>query len=78
MPVKRCPIPGAGRERGVRLRNVAREREQERDRVLGRGVDGRLGGVRDDDPAARRRVDVDVVHADSGAPDDLEPCRRAR
>ena len=43
--------------------------------MLGGGVDGRLGGVRDDDPAARRGVDVDVVDPHSGAPDDLEPAR---
>ena len=59
----------------MRLRHVPREREQQRDRMLGRGVDGRLRGVRDDDPAPRRGVDVDVVDADSRAPDDLEPAR---
>src|SRR5581483_2223073 len=36
-----------------------------------------LGRVRDDDAEARRRVDVDVVDADTGAADHLEP-RRAR
>ena len=65
-------VPGSGRERSVRLGDVAREREEERDRVLGRGVDGRLGGVRDDDPAAGRGLDVDVVHADACPSDDLE------
>ena len=35
--------------------------------------DGRLGGVRDDDPAPRRRVDVDVVDPDSGAADHPQP-----
>jgi hypothetical protein len=56
----------------VGLRDVASERQQQGDRVLGCGVDRRLGGVRDDDPAARCGVDVDVVHADPGSPDDLE------
>ena len=67
------PVPDPRRERGVRLRHVAREREQERDRVLGGGVDRRLGGIRDHDAATGRRVDVDVVHPHAGAPDDLEP-----
>ena len=68
-------IPGAGLERGMRLRNVAHEREHECDRMLGRGVDRRLRGVRHDDPASRGCLDVDVVDADSGAPDDPESCR---
>ena len=59
----------------MRLRDVAGEREEERDRVLGSGVDGRLGGVRDDDPAAGRGLDVDVVDADACASDDLEAFR---
>ena len=37
-----------------------------RDRVPGRGVD-------DDDPGPRRRVEVDVVHADAGPTDDHQP-----
>ena len=57
----------------MRLRDVAGEREQERDRVLRGGVHRRLGCVRDDDPAARRGVDVDVVDPHSGTSDDLEP-----
>ena len=72
------PIPGSGRERGVRLGDVPGEREEERDRMLGSGVDGRLGGVRDDDAAAGRRLDVDVVHADACPSDDLEAvCMRS-
>ena len=73
MPVKRARSQRPGLERRVRLRDVPREREEEGDRVLGGGDDGRLGGVRDDDPAARRRLDVDVVDADSGAADHLQP-----
>ena len=56
-------------ERGVRLRDVAREREQQRHRVLGRGDDVRLRRVGDDDPALGRGGDVDVVDADAGAAD---------
>ncbi len=60
-PVKRWRSQMPAVERRVRLRHVASEREEKRDRVLGSGVDGRLGSVRDDDPAPGRRVDVDVV-----------------
>ena len=68
-------IPGAGLQRSMRLRNVADEREHEGDRMLGRGVDRRLRRVRHDDPASRGCLDVHVVDADSGAPDDSESCR---
>ena len=68
-------LPRAGGQRRVRLGDVAREREQQRDRVLRRGIDGRLGRVRDDDATARRCVDVDVVDADPCAADDLQPRR---
>ena len=57
----------------VRLRDVAREREQQRHRVLGGRDDVRLGRVRDDDPAPGRGRHVDVVHADAGAADHLQP-----
>ena len=66
-------LPGALLQRGVRLRDVAREGDEEADRLLGRGDDGRVGRVRDDDPAPGRRVDVDVVDADPGAADHLQP-----
>ena len=62
-------VPAALLERGVRLRDVAREREQQADRVLGRGDDGRLGRVRDDDPSTRGGIDVDVVHPHSRTAD---------
>ena len=41
--------------------------------MLGRGDDRRLGRVRDDDPAAGRGLDVDVVDPDAGAADHLQP-----
>ena len=71
------PLPAALLQRGVRLRDVAGERDEQPDRVLGRGDDGRLGRVRDDDAAARRRLDVDVVDADAGAPDHLQALGRS-
>ena len=54
-------LPPPVDERGVRLRDVACEREQQPDRVLRCGDDVRARCVRDDDPPSRRRVDVDVV-----------------
>ena len=66
-------LPPAGRQRRVSLRDVAREREQQPDRVLGGRDDVRLGRVRHDDPAPGRSVDVDVVDADAGPADDLQP-----
>ena len=65
-------------ERRVGLRDVAREREQQRHRVLGGGHDVRLGRVGDDDPALRGGLDVDVVDAHAGAPDHAQARRRAR
>ncbi len=53
---ERSHLPGD--QRRVRLRDVARERQQQRHRVLGGGHDVRLGRVGDDDPApggGRRR-----------------------
>ena len=66
-------LPATRDERRVGLRHIAREREQQRERVLGRRDDVRLGGVRDHDPAPRRRVDVDVVDPHSRAADHPEP-----
>ena len=40
--------------------------------MLGGGDDRRLRRVRDDDPAPRRRLDVDVVDADARAADHLQ------
>ena len=50
-----------------------REREQKPDGVLRGGDDRRLGRVRDDDPAAGRGLDVDVVDANARATDHLQP-----
>ena len=62
-------FPLAARQRRVRLRQVAGEREQERHRVLCCGDHVRLGRVGDDDAAFRRRQDVDVVDPDAGPAD---------
>ena len=63
------------RTRGGGLRDVAREREQHGDRVLGGGDVAAAGRVHDHDAALGRRVDVDVVDADAGAADDAQRVR---
>ena len=77
-PAPLRPLPAPCDERRMCLRDVARQRDEQPDRVLCRRDDVRLGRVRDDDPAPRRRVDVDVVDAHAGAPDHLQVRRRAR
>ena len=66
-------LPASLPQRGVRLRDVAREGDEQADRVLGCGDDRRLGRVRHDDPATRGGRNVDVVDADTGAADHLQP-----
>ena len=70
LPLRAVPLPGL--EVGVRLRHVARLREQQRERVLGRREDVRLRRVDDHHAAPRRLGDVDVVEADAGPADDDE------
>src|SRR6185312_11341585 len=65
-------LPAALLQRGVGLRDVAGERHEEADGVLGRRGDRRLGRVGDDDPAPRSRLDVDVVDPHAGAADHLQ------
>ena len=65
-------LPATLLERGVCLRDVPRERDEQPDRVLRGGDDRRLGRVRDDDPAARGGLDVDVVDPHACAPDHLQ------
>ena len=65
-------LPAAVDQRGMRLRDVPRQRHQEPDRVLRGRDDVRLRRVRDDDAATRGRVHVDVVDAHAGAADHLQ------
>ena len=65
-------VPLAGLEVAVGLRDVARLREQQRDRVLGRRQHVRLRGVHHHHAATGGGGDVDVVEADPGAADDHE------
>ena len=72
-PAEPRPLPPAGRQRRMRLRHVARQRQHQRDRVLRRRHDVRLRRIGHDDPALGRRRHVDVVHADPRAPDHAQP-----
>ena len=63
------PLPAPLLQRRVGLRDVARQRDEQPDRVLGGRDDVRLRRVRDDDAAPRRRLHVDVVDADARATD---------
>ena len=72
-------LPLAGLGRGVGLRDLARQREHQRDGVFGGGDRIAERRVHHDDAARRRRRDVDIVDADAGAADHLEvlaPCSR--
>ncbi len=70
-PIARA-LPSPFLQRRMRLRNVAREREQQPDRVLGGRDHRRLGSVRDDDSTARRGLDIDVVDPDARPADHLQ------
>ena len=71
-PAVARPLPAALLERGVRLGDVAGERDDQADRLLRRGDDRRLGRVRDDDATPCRRLHVDVVDPDAGPSDHLQ------
>ncbi len=66
------PVPLAGAEVAIGLRNIAGLCEQQRDGVLGRRQHVRLRRVHHHHAAPGRRFDVDVVEPDPGAADDHE------
>ena len=70
---ERAALPLAAAHRGVGGGDLAGQREQERERELGRGdrVAGR--GVDHGDPGPRGGVEVDVVDAHAGPADDGQP-----
>ena len=74
-PLKLLLLPLSGLHRGRGLRDVPREGDDQRDRVLRRRDVVAFGRVDDDDAVLGRRVDVDVVHTDPGATDDPEVLR---
>jgi hypothetical protein len=65
-------LPLSSHHAGVRLRNVAGQRNHQREGVFrsGNGVAAR--GVHDNDPAAGGRRHVDIVHAHPGPSDRLQ------
>ena len=62
----------------MRLRHLARQRQQHRQRVLGGGDHVRLRSVGHHHAALGGRLDVDVVDAHPGAADGLAAARPAR
>ena len=69
-------LPLPARERRVRRADVAGGREHQRDGELGGADDVGGGGVDDHHAVLGRRLDVDVVEADTGPGHDLEPLGR--
>ena len=55
------------------LRDVAGEREHHCHRVLGCRKGVALRRIGDDDPFAGCCIHIDIVHTDTGTPDELEP-----
>ena len=66
-------VPPLGAHRGVGRRHVAGQREKQREGVLGGRQHVGGGGVDHQDAQLGGRLDVDVVDADAGAADHLEP-----
>ncbi len=72
-PREAAALPAAVDQRRVGLRDVARQRQHQRDRVLGGRQRVRLRRVADQDAARRGRLDVDVVDARAGPADHAQP-----
>ena len=71
-------LPAPVDQRRVGLRDVAGQRQHQRDGVLGGRQRVRLRRVADQDAARRGRLDVDVVDARAGPADHAQPRRRPR
>ena len=71
-------FPFAGVGRFVGFWNLARRRQQHRDRVFGRRDRIAERRVHDDDAACRGSRNIDVVDANPGPADDLEAPRRSQ
>ena len=68
-------LPFAGARRSVGLGNLPRQRQHQRDRVLGGGDRIAERRIHDDDAARGRRRNIDIVDADAGAADHFETFR---
>ncbi len=69
-------LPLAGLGRGIGLRDFARQRQHQRDRVFGGGDRIAERRVHHDDALGGGRRDLDIVDADAGAADHLQARRR--
>ena len=65
-------FPFAGARRSIGFRNLPRQRQHERDRVLGGGDRIAERRIHHDDAARGRRRNVDIVDANAGAADHLQ------
>ena len=65
------PLPFAGFEAGVSLRDVAREGQNHGHGMFGGGNGISTGNVHDDHALTAGRRHIDIVDAHAGAPDDL-------
>ena len=69
-----APLPGS--QESVCLRDIARHGEHESDGML-RSRDGiPCGGIDHHDTLPRCCLQIDIVHAHTGTPDDLKPLSR--
>ena len=71
-------LPEAGVGCFVRARNLAGDREQQRDGVLAGRVAVRARGIEHQHTGARGGVEIDIVDADAGAGDDTQVRVRRR
>ncbi len=66
------PLPLPAMDMGIGLGNAAGQGHEHRDGVFGGGHHVAGGRVDDDDARLRGGFDIDIVHADAGAPDHPE------
>ena len=74
--LERLAVPFARLHRRIRLRDVARDRHEQAERVLCRGDRVARGRVHHHHAALRRGLHVHIVHADTGSSHDLQFLRR--
>ena len=65
-------VPASGFHAGIGLRDVASDTDKEGKGMLGGGDGIATGSVHDDDTTARCGIHIDIVHAHTGAADDLQ------
>ena len=65
-------LPLAGARRGIGLRNMARHREHQRERVFGDRNGIPAGRIHDEHAGLGGGVQIDIIHANAGAADDAQ------